>query len=68
VARSGTTDTSILAVQVAERPLDRQRCPRGTLGVVLERERIAEQRHQPVTELLATWPHISITAAEASSR
>jgi hypothetical protein len=31
--------------------LDRQRRPRGTLGVVLVRKRIAEQRHQPVAEL-----------------
>jgi hypothetical protein len=31
--------------------LNRQRCPRSALGVVLVRERIAEQRHQPVAEL-----------------
>jgi hypothetical protein len=37
------SDTSILAVQVGESPLDRQRCPRGALGVVLVRERIAKQ-------------------------
>ena len=34
----------------------------------LVHERIAEQRHQPVTELLATWPPISITADEPASR
>jgi hypothetical protein len=38
-------------VKVGESPLDRQRRPRGTLGVVLVRERIAERRHQPVAEL-----------------
>src|SRR6516162_7979533 len=34
----------------------------------LVHERIAEQRHQPVTELLAIWPTISITADEPTSR
>jgi len=45
------SDTSILAVQVGKSTLDRQRSPRGALGVVLVRERVAEQRHQPVAEL-----------------
>jgi hypothetical protein len=45
------SDISILAVQAGQSPLDRQRCARGALGVVLVRERIAEQRHQPVAEL-----------------
>jgi hypothetical protein len=45
------SDTSTLAVQVGERTLDRQRSPCGALGIVLVRERIAEQCHQPVAEL-----------------
>jgi hypothetical protein len=43
--------TSILAVEVGESALDRQCCPHGALRVVLVRERIAEQGHQPVAEL-----------------
>ena len=42
----------ILAVQLGKRALDRQRRPRCAFGVVLLRHRIAEQRHQPVAELL----------------
>ena len=42
----------ILAVQFSQRALDRERRPRRALGVVLMRHRIAEQRHQPVAELL----------------
>ena len=42
----------VLAVQFGQRALDRQRRPRRALGVVLMRHRIAEQRHQPVAELL----------------
>ena len=42
----------VLAVQLGQRALDRQRRPRRALGVVLLRHRIAEQRHQPVAELL----------------
>ena len=34
----------ILAVEVGERALDRQRCPRRAFGVILVRDRIAEQR------------------------
>ena len=44
--------TGILAVHLGERPLDRERGPRRAFGVVLLRHRIAEQRHQPVAELL----------------
>jgi hypothetical protein len=32
--------------------LDRQRRPHRAFGIVLLRERIAEQRHQPVAQLL----------------
>ena len=39
-------------VEVGERALDRERRPHGALGVVLLRLRIAEERHQPVAELL----------------
>jgi uncharacterized alpha-E superfamily protein len=44
--------TLILAVQVGQRALDRERRPHRTLGVVFVRDRIAEQRHQPIAELL----------------
>ena len=47
LARAG-----VLAVQLGERALDRERRPRRALGIVLLRHRIAEQRHQPVAELL----------------
>ena len=39
-------------IEVGKRALDRQRGPHGALGVVLLRLRIAEERHQPVAELL----------------
>ena len=42
----------VLAVEFGERALDRKRRPRRALGIVLLRDRIAEQRHQPVAELL----------------
>ena len=44
--------TGILAVELGERALDRQRRARRAFGIVLLRDRIAEQRHQPVAELL----------------
>ena len=44
--------TGVLAVHLGERALDRERRPRRAFGVVLLRHRIAEQRHQPVAELL----------------
>jgi hypothetical protein len=43
--------TRILAVDLSERPLDREGGPRRAFGVVFLRYRIAEQRHQPVTQL-----------------
>ena len=46
------TGAGILAVQFGKRALDRERRPRRALGVVLVRHRIAEQRHQPVAQLL----------------
>ena len=48
----GLARAGILAVQLGQRALDRKRRPRRALGVVLLRHRIAEQRHQPVAELL----------------
>jgi hypothetical protein len=48
----GLAAAIILAVQLGERALDRERRPHCTLCVVLLRHRIAEQRHQPVAELL----------------
>ena len=42
----------VLAVQLGQRALDRKRRARRALGIVLMRHRIAEQRHQPVAELL----------------
>jgi len=46
----------VLAVQFGQRALDRKRRPRRSLGIVLLRHRIAEQRHQPVAELLGDMP------------
>src|SRR5262249_46935047 len=43
--------TGILAVNLSERPLDRKGSPRCAFCVVFLRYRIAEQRHQPVTQL-----------------
>ena len=45
---------SILAVQFAKRALDRQRCPRRAFGIILVRDRIAEQRR---VRRRASWPH-----------
>jgi ABC transporter substrate binding protein len=42
----------VVAVQLGERALDRERCPHRALGVVLLRHRIAEQRHQSIAQLL----------------
>ena len=39
-------------VEVGKRALDGKRRPHGALGVVLLRLRVAEERHQPVAELL----------------
>ena len=44
--------TGILAVQLGERALDRERRPHGTLRIVLLRHRIAKQRHEPVAQFL----------------
>ena len=49
---SGAPDRGVSGVEVGERALDGERGPHGALGVVLLRLRIAEQRHQPVAELL----------------
>ena len=43
----------VLAVQLRQRPLDRERRPRRALGIILLRHRVAEQRHQAVAKLLA---------------
>jgi hypothetical protein len=48
-------DVLVLAVKVGERPLDRECRPHRPLRVVLLRHRIAEQRHQPVAELLGDF-------------
>ena len=42
--------TGILAVDLSERALDRERSPRCAFGVVFLRHRITEQRHQPITQ------------------
>jgi hypothetical protein len=42
----------ILAIEFAERPLDGECCPHRALGIVLVRDRMAEQRQEPVPELL----------------
>ena len=42
----------ILAVELAQRALDRKRRPRRALGVVLVRDRIAEQRQEAIAEFL----------------
>ena len=51
-AKRGLARAFVLAVQLGQRALDRQRRPHRALGIVLLRHRIAEQRHQPVAELL----------------
>ncbi len=48
----GQAGPGVPGVELGQRPLDRERRPHGPLGVVLLRLRIAEQRHQPVAELL----------------
>jgi hypothetical protein len=52
VAEGWLASALVLAVQFGERPLDRKRRPYCAFSVVLLRHRIAEQRHQPVAELL----------------
>ena len=42
--------TSVIPVQLGERPLDRECSPRCAFSVVFLRHRIAEQRHDPVTQ------------------
>ena len=49
---SGAPDRGVPGVEVGKRALDRERGAHRALGVVLLRLRIAEQRHQPVAELL----------------
>ena len=49
---SGAPGPGVPGVEVGERALDRERRPHRAFGVVLLRVRIAEQRHQPVAELL----------------
>ena len=51
-ASSGAPLRGVPGVEVGERALDRERGPHRALGVVLLRLRIAEERHQPVAELL----------------
>ena len=46
----------VLVVELCERALDGQRGANRALGIVLLRPRIAEQRHQPVAELLGDMP------------
>jgi hypothetical protein len=45
----------VLAVQLIERTLDRERRPQRPLRVILLRHGIAEQRHQPVAELVGDF-------------
>ena len=49
---SGRALAGVPGVELGERALDRERGAHRALGVVLLRLRIAEQRHQPVAELL----------------
>ena len=51
-AESSGAPLGVPGVEVGERALDGERRAHGALGVVLLRLRIAEQRHQPVAELL----------------
>ena len=48
----GRAGSGVPGVEVGERALGRERRAHGAFGVVLLRLRIAEQRHQPVAELL----------------
>src|SRR5262245_42511050 len=63
--------SSILAVHLGERPLDRECGPRRPLGVILLRHRMTEQHHQPVAQLLgdmaAHLPHCSAGGIEISA-
>ena len=44
--------TGILAIDLSERPLDREGGPRCAFGVVFLRHWIPKQRHYPITQLL----------------
>ena len=48
----GRARRGVPGVEVGKRALDGERGPHGALGVVLLRLRVAEERHQPVAELL----------------
>ena len=48
----GRAGRGVARVEINQRALDRERRAHGALAVVLLRLRIAEQRHQPVAELL----------------
>ena len=48
----GCARTGVSGVEVGKCALDGERGPHGALGVVLLRQRVAEERHQPVAELL----------------
>jgi hypothetical protein len=50
--KRGLAGTRVFAVQLGEPALNSQRRPHRPLGIVLLRQRVAEQRHQPVAELL----------------
>ena len=49
---SGRPERGVLCVEFGERALDGERRADRALGVVLLRDRVSEQRHQPVAELL----------------
>ena len=51
-----TARAGVLAVQFGERALDGQRGANRAFGIVLLRDRVSEQRHQPVAELLGDTP------------
>ena len=50
--KRGLSGVGVLAVQLGQRPLDRERRTDRALGIILLRHRVAEQRHQAVAELL----------------
>ena len=58
----------VLAVDLGERALDGQRGAHRAFGVVLLRERIAEQRHQPVAQFLGDMAAHLRHRADAASR
>jgi hypothetical protein len=58
----------VLAVQLRERPLDRELRPHGALSVVLLRDRMPNNAIRPSPDFLATLPSISVTGVEAASR